>query len=62
MTLTREIPETGLFKITMKDLARRNALSDSMMDQLADALDEAAKNPTTRPNKTNTQRLVIMVV
>ena len=48
MILTRKIPDTGLFKITMHDLARRNALSEVMMDQLADALDEAATNPTIK--------------
>jgi len=48
MILTREIPDNGLFKITMLDLVRRNALSEAMMDQLADALDEAAKNPSIK--------------
>ncbi|MEH6629311.1 MAG: enoyl-CoA hydratase [Halopseudomonas aestusnigri] len=46
--LLRELDENGIFRLTLNDHARRNALSEEMLDKLAEALSQAEVNSEIR--------------
>ena len=46
--LLQELSDEGILRLTMNDVARRNALSDSMLEHLRDTLDQAACDPSVR--------------
>lgn len=46
--LLRELDENGILRLTLNDHARRNALSEQMLDKLAEALSEAEANSEVR--------------
>lgn len=48
MILTRETSAEGLFRLTLDDMARRNALSEAMMSAISDALSEAESDPLAK--------------
>lgn len=46
--LEQDQSETGVLRLTLNDSARRNALSEEMLETLQATLDQAAKNPEVR--------------
>ncbi len=46
--LLQEQNDEGILRLTLNDVARRNALSDNMLAHLRQALDEAASDPSVR--------------
>ncbi|MFT5574124.1 MAG: enoyl-CoA hydratase/carnithine racemase [Cryomorphaceae bacterium] len=46
--LTEQRAEGGVLRLTLNDVAKRNALSEAMLDQLTQVLDEAALDPSVR--------------
>jgi enoyl-CoA hydratase/carnithine racemase len=46
--LTREISETGVLRLTLNDNRRRNALSETMLDRLADEMTTSALDASIR--------------
>jgi len=46
--LLHEQNNEGILRLTMNDVARRNALSDRMLAQLRQSLDQAASDPSVR--------------
>ena len=46
--LLREPSDEGILRLTLNDTARRNALSDSMLGELRQALDQAASDASVR--------------
>ncbi len=46
--LLRELDENGIFRLTLNDHARRNALSEEMLDKLAEAFSQAEANSEVR--------------
>ena len=47
-TLLTELNEDGIFRLTLNDMRRRNALSEAMMEQITTALVEATTNKSIR--------------
>lgn len=47
-TLLQALSDEGVLRLTLNDVARRNALSNGMLDRLQEALDQAAADPSTR--------------
>ncbi|NKB75465.1 MAG: enoyl-CoA hydratase [Gammaproteobacteria bacterium] len=46
--LLRELDEKGILRVTLNDVGRRNALSESMLEQLGAAFADASDNAATR--------------
>ncbi|QGX97467.1 enoyl-CoA hydratase [Roseovarius faecimaris] len=46
--LQRDLDNMGILRLTLDDVARRNALSEAMLTELGAAFDEAASNPAVR--------------
>ena len=46
--LLRELDDDGILRVTMNDVARRNALSEAMLTQLGAAVAEAGADPSVR--------------
>jgi len=47
-TLLKDINDNGILRLTLNDVARRNALSENMLKQLHAAISEASKSTTVR--------------
>lgn len=48
MILLHDISEDGVLRLTLNDVARRNALSEAMLTDLENAFADAGKNPKVR--------------
>ncbi len=46
--LLRELSDDGILRLTLNDVARRNALSEAMLSELGTAIAEAGENPAVR--------------
>lgn len=46
--LLKDLHDTGVLRLTLNDVARRNALSEAMLDRLGTAFAEAGRDPAVR--------------